>query len=64
MSKEWNDTFIPIEDVTPITLIQQSVGTSRFPRFYRELYPTLSPLSKKYADELIEKECKRKNENE
>jgi len=60
LSKKWTDTFIPIKDATPIALIQRSVGTSRFPKFYRELYPILSPLGKKRADELIEIECKRK----
>ena len=60
LSKKWTDNFIPIEDATSIALIQRSVGTSRFPKFYRELYPLLSPLGKKRTDELIEIECKRK----
>lgn len=56
----WPDLFIGGGDATRISLIQRSVGTSRFPKFYRELYPLLSPLGKKRADELIEIECKRK----
>jgi hypothetical protein len=62
-NEKWNKIFIPIKDATPIALIQRSVGTSRFPKFYRELYPLLSPLGKIRADELIEIECKRKKKH-
>jgi hypothetical protein len=60
-NEKWNSMFIPIKDATPIALIQRAVGTSRFPRFYRELYPALSQLGKELADKLIEVECKRKS---